>query len=40
VLWAGIPPGLVGSVQVNFMVPASVPVGTQPVVVTGAAMAQ
>jgi uncharacterized protein (TIGR03437 family) len=34
VLFAGIPPGLVGTVQVNFIVPASVPAGTQPVVAT------
>lgn len=34
VQWAGIPPGLVGEVQVNFWVPLSVSVGTQPVIVT------
>lgn len=30
----GIPPGIIGLTQVNFVVPASVPVGNQPVVVT------
>jgi uncharacterized protein (TIGR03437 family) len=34
VQFSGIPRGLVGTVQVNFTVPASVPAGTQPVVVT------
>ncbi len=34
VLFAAISPGLVGTVQVNFTVPASVAAGTQPVVVT------
>ncbi len=34
VQFAAIPPGLVGTVQVNFTVPASVAAGTQPVVVT------
>ena len=34
VQFAGIPPGLIGTIQVNLIVPASVPVGSQPVVVT------
>jgi uncharacterized protein (TIGR03437 family) len=34
VQFAGIPAGLIGTVQVNFTVPASVPAGTQPVVAT------
>jgi uncharacterized protein (TIGR03437 family) len=34
VQFAGIPGGLIGTVQVNFTVPATVPAGTQPVVVT------
>jgi uncharacterized protein (TIGR03437 family) len=32
--FVGITPGLVGVVQINFEVPASVPAGTQPVIVT------
>jgi uncharacterized protein (TIGR03437 family) len=32
--FAGVPPGLVGTTQVNIIVPGSVPVGSQPVVVT------
>jgi uncharacterized protein (TIGR03437 family) len=32
--FVGITPGLVGVVQINFQVPASVPAGTQPVIVT------
>jgi uncharacterized protein (TIGR03437 family) len=31
---AGIGPGLIGTTQVNFQVPVSVPVGVQPLVVT------
>jgi uncharacterized protein (TIGR03437 family) len=34
VSFAGIPPGLVGVTQVNFIVPATVPPGVQPVVVS------
>jgi len=34
VYFAGIGPGLIGTTQVNFLVPASVPVGVQPLVVT------
>ena len=34
VRFLGIPAGLVGVVQLNFVVPSSVPAGTQPVVVT------
>jgi len=34
VQFAGIPPGLIGTIQVNVIVPASVSVGNQPVVVT------
>jgi len=34
VYFAGIPSGLIGTTQVNFQVPASVPVGVQPLVVT------
>ncbi len=30
----GIPPGVVGLTQINFIVPSSVPAGLQPVVVT------
>ncbi len=33
VLFAGIPPGLVGVTQINFAVPADCPLGAQPVVV-------
>jgi len=32
--FAGVPPGLVGTTQVNIIVPTSVAVGSQPVVVT------
>lgn len=32
--YVGISPGLIGTAQVNFTVPASVPPGLQPVVVT------
>jgi uncharacterized protein (TIGR03437 family) len=34
IAFIGIPPGLVGVTQVNFVVPASAPLGVQPVVVT------
>ena len=34
VAFAGIPPGLVGVTQINFIVPATVPLGVQPVVVS------
>ena len=34
VSFAGIPPGLVGITQLNFTVPATVPPGVQPVVVS------
>jgi uncharacterized protein (TIGR03437 family) len=34
IAFIGIPSGLVGVTQVNFTVPASTPVGVQPVVVT------
>jgi uncharacterized protein (TIGR03437 family) len=34
VQFVGISPGLIGTMQVNILVPASVPVGNQPVVVT------
>ena len=34
VYFAGIASGLIGTMQVNFLVPASVPVGVQPLVVT------
>lgn len=34
IYFAGIPWGLIGTTQVNFLVPASVPVGVQPLVVT------
>jgi uncharacterized protein (TIGR03437 family) len=39
VSYAGIPPGLAGVVQVNYQVPAQVPLGTQPVVVTVSSIA-
>jgi uncharacterized protein (TIGR03437 family) len=39
ITFVGITPGLVGTVQVNFAVPSSVPAGTQPVVVTVAGVA-
>ena len=34
VAFVGIPPGLVGVTQLNFIVPTTVPVGAQPVVVS------
>jgi uncharacterized protein (TIGR03437 family) len=34
VLYAGIAPGLIGEAQINFIVPANVPPGPQPVMVT------
>jgi uncharacterized protein (TIGR03437 family) len=34
IAFQGIPPGLVGTTQINFVVPSNVPSGTQPVVVT------
>jgi uncharacterized protein (TIGR03437 family) len=34
VLYAGIAPGLIGEAQINFIVPANVPPGPQPVIVT------
>jgi uncharacterized protein (TIGR03437 family) len=33
-LFAGIPPGLVGVTQINFQIPATAPLGPQPVIVT------
>jgi uncharacterized protein (TIGR03437 family) len=32
--FVGVAPGLVGVTQINFVIPASVPAGVQPVVVT------
>jgi uncharacterized protein (TIGR03437 family) len=34
VLFAGVPPGLAGVTQINFIIPKSVPTGVQPLVVT------
>jgi uncharacterized protein (TIGR03437 family) len=34
IAFAGIPPGLAGATQINFVIPDNVPVGVQPVVVT------
>ncbi len=34
IAFAGIPPGLAGTTQINFAIPASAPLGVQPVVVT------
>jgi len=34
IAFAGIPPGLAGVTQINFVVPGSAPLGVQPVVVT------
>jgi uncharacterized protein (TIGR03437 family) len=34
ILFAGIPPGLVGVTQINFQIPATAPLGDQPLVVT------
>jgi uncharacterized protein (TIGR03437 family) len=33
ILFAGIPPGLVGVTQINFQIPATAPLGEQPLVV-------
>jgi uncharacterized protein (TIGR03437 family) len=34
ILFAGIPPGIVGAIQVNYRIPANAPAGNQPVVFT------
>jgi uncharacterized protein (TIGR03437 family) len=34
IAFAGIPPGLAGATQINFVIPANAPLGVQPVVVT------
>jgi uncharacterized protein (TIGR03437 family) len=39
ITFVGIPPALVGTTQVNFTVPANVPAGVQPVVVTAGGVA-